>query len=56
MKKSYENWTKEETLALIKQRAEDAVAKHERIQAGKKFRLVKVSNTPATWKEVEVKN
>jgi len=61
IKKNYthrpkENWTKEETRKYLHAQAEKQSRKNKESRKGKKFRLVKVCDHPATYKEIEVKN
>ena len=53
-RKSKENWTKKETRTFLHERAKRAVEKENKNRADKKFRLVKISDNPPTFKEVEV--
>jgi hypothetical protein len=49
-----DNWTKEETQSNIQTKAREALAKIKKERIGKKYILIKVSNNPLTFKEVEV--
>jgi len=49
-----DNWTKEETQKYLHNRAKKAVKNEDKKREGKKYRLVKVCDHPATYKEVEI--
>ena len=48
------NWVRHETPKFLKYEAEKTLGKVNKSREGKTFKMVKVSNTPPTWKEIEV--
>lgn len=50
------NWTKTTTNASLKKDAEKELKKIKREKKGKKTRLVKVSDRPLTYKEIEIED
>ena len=48
------NWTNTDTPTYFKQEGDKALKKLKKTRKEKKYRLVKVSDTPTTYKEVEV--
>ena len=50
-----ENWSKEETQKYLHEKAKKESNKNADKMKGKKLRLVKVSDHPPTFKEIEIK-
>ena len=50
------NWASETTTSFLKSKGEKALKKAKRKLKGKKYKLIKVSDKPLTYKEVEIKD
>jgi hypothetical protein len=48
------NWVVAETPKFLKHEAEKTLKKVSKSREGKRFKMVKISNTPPTWKEIEI--